>query len=602
LTSHDDFNYDFFICHANEDKPDFVAELAAELTRRHYRVWFDELSLTVGDSLRRSIDVGLASSRFGVVVLSPAFFEKQWAQAELDGLTQRQRAGAKVILPVWHGVERVDVARYSLTLADLLAVSSRDGVVGVADKLAQVAGSPPGSAASSPPELAHETVLLEAGPRFRGLLRAPNSTTWALVQVGAVPEGFDPITDDLHDAVERAFRDLEPRAICERQLDEVASWRFSPEGTYQDTWQGWVYQGPLAWMIMELPTDCPEGERWLDFGILARWWGNALRSGIDILRAAGVDTGVVGFAIYPYTSGAVGAGGITSLRLRGNPAAPRTARPHTIPPWQHESPTWPLDRLGDSFEAAAASLLKAFSYRHVDEAVTHVAALARASQATREPALVVVPGPGPATMRANEELAASTDPATALAQPLGPALTPRAPVSAFQTEVPQGAGLTRDHAIRFAPGGPVDVASRWIGAVWSRNDLREGWAYMDHPLRDALVRAWALANRAHPLLHDLSLEEIMASVNDDQDGPLWALFADTQLREFRTAWPDFDPGTWGVASAPRHVLPDYDLVLLVDTGGESALFDKPTAVTAAKLLMRQIDDRWLLAGFNETPA
>jgi hypothetical protein len=602
LASPDDFNYDFFICHANEDKPGFVTELAAELTRRRYRVWFDELSLTVGDSLRRSIDLGLASSRFGVAVLSPAFFGKQWAQAELDGLTQRQRAGAKVILPVWHGVEREDVARYSLTLADLVAVSSREGVARVAAKLVEAAGNPPGSAAGNPPEPAHETVLLEPGPRFRGQLRAPNSTTWALVEVGAVPERLDPISDDLHDAVERAFRDLEPQAVCERQLDDVASWRFSPEGTHQDTWQGWVYQGPLAWMIMELPTDCPEGERWLDFGLLARWWGNALRSAIEIMRAAGVVTGVVGFAIYPYTSGTAGAGGITSLRLDGNPAAARTARPHTIPPWEHVSPTLPLARLGESFEAAAASLLRAFSYRHVDEAVTHVAALARAAQAAREAGVVVVPGPGPATLRANEELAASADPAAALVQPAGPTVAPEGPVSSSETGIPDVPGLARDHAIRFAPGGPVDVASRWVGAVWSRNDLREAWAYMDHSLRHALVRAWALANRAHPLLRDLRVEEIMSSVHDDQDGPLWALFADTQLREFRTAWPDFDPLTWGVASAPRHVLPDYDLVLLVDTGGKVAVFDKPTTVTAAKLLMHRIDDHWLLAGFNETPA
>jgi hypothetical protein len=40
----------------------------------------------------------------------------------------------------------------------------------------------------------------------------------------------------------------------------------------------------------------------------------------------------------------------------------------------------------------------------------------------------------------------------------------------------------------------------------------------------------------------------------------------------------------------------------VDTGGKIAVFDKPTTVTAAKLLMHQIDDGWFLAGFNETPA
>ncbi|WP_374312879.1 toll/interleukin-1 receptor domain-containing protein [Dongia sp.] len=37
-------------------------------------VWYDEFELRTGDSLRRKIDGGIARSRFGVVVLSQAFF------------------------------------------------------------------------------------------------------------------------------------------------------------------------------------------------------------------------------------------------------------------------------------------------------------------------------------------------------------------------------------------------------------------------------------------------------------------------------------------------------------------------------------------------
>ena len=70
-------------------------------------------------------------------------------------------------------------------------------------------------------------------------------------------------------------------------------------------------------MIREIPTEYLDGERWLDLGLLARWWGSALRSGADILRAAGASVGVVGFALYPYASGVDGIGGITSLRLYG---------------------------------------------------------------------------------------------------------------------------------------------------------------------------------------------------------------------------------------------------------------------------------------------
>jgi hypothetical protein len=44
-------------------------------------VWFDSLELKWGDSLRAKIDAGLASSRFGIVVLSKHFFCKALAAA-----------------------------------------------------------------------------------------------------------------------------------------------------------------------------------------------------------------------------------------------------------------------------------------------------------------------------------------------------------------------------------------------------------------------------------------------------------------------------------------------------------------------------------------
>jgi hypothetical protein len=50
---------------------------ALALRVQRLKVWFDVFTLTIGDSLRRSIDRGLAESKFGIVVLSEAFFRKQ---------------------------------------------------------------------------------------------------------------------------------------------------------------------------------------------------------------------------------------------------------------------------------------------------------------------------------------------------------------------------------------------------------------------------------------------------------------------------------------------------------------------------------------------
>jgi hypothetical protein len=128
--------YDAFICHASEDNDGFVRPLAKLLVEQHVEIWYDEFSLNVGDSLRRSIDQGLSQSRFGVVVLSPSFFSKQWSQWELDGLVGRQNSGTEtVILPGWHGVTRDDVMGYSPSLADKLAAPSDLGLDEVARRL-----------------------------------------------------------------------------------------------------------------------------------------------------------------------------------------------------------------------------------------------------------------------------------------------------------------------------------------------------------------------------------------------------------------------------------------------------------------------------------
>jgi TIR domain len=129
--------WDVFVCHASEDKDDFVRPLAQGLEAHGLKVWFDEFTLTVGDSLRRSIDHGLASSGFGIVVISPAFLRKEWPQRELDGLVAREIGGVKVILPVWHNVTADSIRKYSPTLADRLAVSSARGLEHVIAELSR---------------------------------------------------------------------------------------------------------------------------------------------------------------------------------------------------------------------------------------------------------------------------------------------------------------------------------------------------------------------------------------------------------------------------------------------------------------------------------
>src|SRR6266498_3451666 len=119
--------WDFFISHAFEDK-EFARALANALTENGCRVWFDEFELRVGDSLRRSIDLGLSKSKFGIVILSPNFFAKEWTQKELGALTARETKAKKIILPIWHNISIQEVRKHSPILADRLAINSATGI------------------------------------------------------------------------------------------------------------------------------------------------------------------------------------------------------------------------------------------------------------------------------------------------------------------------------------------------------------------------------------------------------------------------------------------------------------------------------------------
>jgi hypothetical protein len=104
----------------------------------NYSVWFDDAELTIGDSLSAEIDRGLAESRFGVVILSEAFFSKRWPQRELHAMVARETIdGEKVILPVLHGINLRRLAEVSPTLADVVHVQSTEGVDAVADRIAR---------------------------------------------------------------------------------------------------------------------------------------------------------------------------------------------------------------------------------------------------------------------------------------------------------------------------------------------------------------------------------------------------------------------------------------------------------------------------------
>lgn len=135
--------WDVFISHASEDKDAVVRPLREALTRRRITVWLDEAQMRIGNSLRRKIDDGIRSSRFGVVVLSEAFFRKGWTNHELDGLITRTVAGEQSLLPIWHDLSAEQVRAFSPTLADKVAISTNQfSIDDIAEQIAEVVNHP----------------------------------------------------------------------------------------------------------------------------------------------------------------------------------------------------------------------------------------------------------------------------------------------------------------------------------------------------------------------------------------------------------------------------------------------------------------------------
>ncbi|CAK8725647.1 hypothetical protein KKHLCK_17260 [Candidatus Electrothrix laxa] len=128
--------WDVFISHASEDKDEFVRPLALALRSYGLTVWYDEFSLSIGQSLSESIDKGLAKSRYGIVVISPNFIAKPWPKRELRGLTARDMTEENIILPIWHNITKAELLAFSPPLADVLALdSSTHSLTSIVEKI-----------------------------------------------------------------------------------------------------------------------------------------------------------------------------------------------------------------------------------------------------------------------------------------------------------------------------------------------------------------------------------------------------------------------------------------------------------------------------------
>jgi len=106
---------DIFLCHANEDKEEYIRPLYEELSRNDISVWYDEGEILWGDSIIEKIQKGIKLSKFAIICFSKNFLRKNWPDSEFRSLYQRQQSeGRKIILPLILNSKEEVLERYPL--------------------------------------------------------------------------------------------------------------------------------------------------------------------------------------------------------------------------------------------------------------------------------------------------------------------------------------------------------------------------------------------------------------------------------------------------------------------------------------------------------
>lgn len=120
--------WDVFISHASEDKEDLVRPLAEALCKCNIKVWYDEVSISAGDSIIEKIMEGLESSKIGLLILSKHFFAKNWTGLELGIINFQKKAKNIKLIPVYHQISNAQISKLLPFLGDIKALDTKIGI------------------------------------------------------------------------------------------------------------------------------------------------------------------------------------------------------------------------------------------------------------------------------------------------------------------------------------------------------------------------------------------------------------------------------------------------------------------------------------------
>ena len=129
---------DVFLCHAWDDRHGPAKELHDLLVAAGVKVWFSEKDVSLGVPLMRAIDKGLANSRIGLVLVTPALLQslpkEGIADKELSALLARDQ-----LVPIVHNTTYEALRNVSPLLGSRSGLSTaEEPMANVAAKLAEL--------------------------------------------------------------------------------------------------------------------------------------------------------------------------------------------------------------------------------------------------------------------------------------------------------------------------------------------------------------------------------------------------------------------------------------------------------------------------------
>jgi hypothetical protein len=129
---------DVFLCHAWDDRQESAKELHDLLVAAGVKVWFSEKDLGLGVPMMRAIDKGLANSKIGLVLVTPALLERLpkegIADKELSALLARNQ-----LVPIVHKTTYDALRNVSPMLASRSGLdTAEDSMAVVAKKIAEL--------------------------------------------------------------------------------------------------------------------------------------------------------------------------------------------------------------------------------------------------------------------------------------------------------------------------------------------------------------------------------------------------------------------------------------------------------------------------------